>query len=55
MNANTIPTMGPGGSHLDSDAFEADDDPDDEFVFGLERTMDGIDALVRRRRRGRSQ
>jgi hypothetical protein len=24
-----------------------DDDPDDEFVFGLERVLDGIEALVR--------
>jgi hypothetical protein len=25
------------------------DDPDEEFVFGLERVLDGIDALVRAR------
>ena len=23
------------------------DDPDDEFIFGLERILDGLDALVR--------
>ena len=38
---------------LASPAFAADDDPDDEFVFGLERTLDGIDALVRRTNRRR--
>jgi hypothetical protein len=26
-----------------------DDDPDAEFVFGLERVLDGIEALVRAR------
>jgi AcrR family transcriptional regulator len=31
---------------LASDAFEDDDDPDDEFVFGLTRILDGIAALV---------
>jgi AcrR family transcriptional regulator len=39
---------------LASEAFEQDDDPDDEFVFGLERILDGIDALVRARRQGAS-
>ena len=34
---------------LASDAFDHDDDPEDEFVFGLERVLDGIDALVRAR------
>ncbi|HUS20905.1 MAG TPA: TetR/AcrR family transcriptional regulator [Aeromicrobium sp.] len=34
---------------LASEAFEHDDDPDDEFVFGLERILDGVDALVCRR------
>jgi AcrR family transcriptional regulator len=29
--------------------FETADDPDDEFIFGLERLLDGIDALVRSR------
>ena len=33
-----------------SEAFEQDDDPDDEFVFGLERVLDGVAALVARRR-----
>jgi AcrR family transcriptional regulator len=32
-----------------SGAFDDDDDPDAEFVFGLERVLDGIDALVRAR------
>jgi AcrR family transcriptional regulator len=31
---------------LGSEAFAQDDDPDDEFVFGLERVLDGIAALV---------
>lgn len=34
---------------LASDVFDQDDDPDDEFSFGLERLLDGIEALVRRR------
>jgi AcrR family transcriptional regulator len=34
---------------LASDAVAQDDDPDDEFVFGLERVLDGIEALVRTR------
>jgi hypothetical protein len=31
---------------LASEAFAQDDDPDDEFVFGLERILDGIGALI---------
>ena len=27
-------------------AFAQDDEPDDEFVFGLERVLDGVAALV---------
>jgi AcrR family transcriptional regulator len=34
---------------LASDAFEKDDDPDDEFVFGLEMILEGVAALVARR------
>jgi AcrR family transcriptional regulator len=34
---------------LASGVFDQDDDPDDEFIFGLERVLDGIDALVRAR------
>jgi len=34
---------------LASEVFTRDDDPDDEFTFGLERLLDGVDALVRRR------
>jgi AcrR family transcriptional regulator len=30
--------------------FDVSDDPDDEFVFGLDRILDGIEALVRTRR-----
>ena len=29
--------------------FDVHDDPDDEFTFGLERILDGLDALVRTR------
>lgn len=34
---------------IGSEAVARDDDPDDEFTFGLERLLDGIEALVRRR------
>jgi AcrR family transcriptional regulator len=33
-----------------SAAFAQDDDPDEEFVFGLERVVDGVAALIARRR-----
>jgi len=35
---------------LDSPAFNQDDDADDEFVFGLERVLDGVEALIAGRR-----
>jgi AcrR family transcriptional regulator len=34
---------------LAAGAFDSDDDPDDEFIFGLQRVLDGVDALVRAR------
>ena len=34
---------------LASGVLDQDDDPDDEFSFGLERVLDGIEALVRQR------
>jgi AcrR family transcriptional regulator len=34
---------------LASEAFLQDDDPDDEFVFGLARILDGVEALIRAR------
>jgi AcrR family transcriptional regulator len=34
---------------LASGALDQDDDPDDEFLFGLERVLDGIDVLVQAR------
>jgi AcrR family transcriptional regulator len=34
---------------LGSVAFLQDDDPDDEFVFGLARVLDGVEALIRER------
>jgi AcrR family transcriptional regulator len=37
---------------LDSGALDQDDDPDEEFEFGLERVLDGVDALVRPRTPG---
>jgi AcrR family transcriptional regulator len=33
--------------------FDRADEPDDEFTFGLERILDGVDALVRARVSGR--
>jgi AcrR family transcriptional regulator len=36
---------------LGSEAFASDDEPDDEFVFGLERVLDGVEALVATRSR----
>jgi len=34
---------------LGSGAFDQDDGPDDEFVFGLARVLDGVEALVAER------
>ena len=34
---------------IDAGVFEAEDEPDDDFIFGLARIMDGIDALIRTR------
>jgi AcrR family transcriptional regulator len=34
---------------LASGVLDQDDDPDDEFTFGLERVLDGIEVLVRSR------
>jgi AcrR family transcriptional regulator len=34
---------------LASGVFDQDDDPDDEFVFGLERLLDGVEVLVENR------
>jgi AcrR family transcriptional regulator len=34
---------------LDAGVLERADDPDDEFIFGLERVLDGIEALMTRR------
>jgi len=30
--------------------FDAADDPDDEFIFGLDRILDGVEVLITRRR-----
>jgi AcrR family transcriptional regulator len=38
---------------IDAGVMDADDGPDDEFVFGLERILDGVDVLVRAREPGR--
>jgi AcrR family transcriptional regulator len=37
---------------LAAGVFDQADDPEDEFVFGLERILDGVDALVRARAPG---
>jgi AcrR family transcriptional regulator len=34
---------------LGSEAFARDDDPDDEFVFGLGRVLDGVEVLIEAR------
>jgi AcrR family transcriptional regulator len=40
---------------IDSGFFEAQDDPPDaEFLFGLERILDGIDLLIQRKDAGKS-
>ena len=31
--------------------FEAEDGPDDEFIFGLDRILDGVEALIQPRPR----
>jgi hypothetical protein len=33
---------------MDARVFEVDDGPDDEFSFGLDRILDGIEALIGR-------
>ena len=38
---------------IEAGVFDREDDPDDEFVFGLDRILDGIEALVRARAKGR--
>ena len=37
---------------IEAGVFDREDDPDDEFVFGLDRILDGIEALVRARAKG---
>ncbi|MEV5694056.1 TetR/AcrR family transcriptional regulator [Micromonospora globbae] len=37
---------------LASGALDSDDDPDDEFTFGLDRLLDGVETLVRARTAG---
>jgi AcrR family transcriptional regulator len=39
---------------LDAGVFDRADPPDDEFAFGLERLLDGVEALVRVRSAGRA-
>ncbi|MGC4875641.1 TetR/AcrR family transcriptional regulator [Micromonospora sp. DT43] len=34
---------------LSAGVLNQDDDPDDEFTFGLDRILDGVEALIRRR------
>jgi AcrR family transcriptional regulator len=33
---------------IEAGVFEADDGPDDEFIFGLDRILDGIEVLIQR-------
>jgi AcrR family transcriptional regulator len=33
---------------MDAGVFEVDDGPDDEFIFGLDRILDGVEALIGR-------
>jgi hypothetical protein len=37
---------------LAAGVFDEPDDGDDEFVFGLERVLDGIETLIENRRTG---
>jgi AcrR family transcriptional regulator len=37
---------------IDAGVFSGGDDPDYDYAFGLERILDGIDALMQRRRSG---
>jgi hypothetical protein len=50
-DAETFPAL---HAALGSEAFARDDDPDDEFVFGLERVLDGVEALIAARSRSTS-
>jgi Tetracyclin repressor-like, C-terminal domain len=33
---------------LAAGVFEIEDGPDDEFIFGLDRILDGVEVLIRR-------
>ncbi|MFE7137684.1 TetR/AcrR family transcriptional regulator [Streptomyces sp. NPDC057644] len=47
------PARHPGISRLlESGVFTEPDDPDYEFTFGMERLLDGVEALVRRKAEG---
>ncbi|SBU91707.1 transcriptional regulator, TetR family [Streptomyces sp. Ncost-T6T-1] len=44
-----VPARHPGISRLlESGAMSGPDDPDHEFIFGLERLLDGVEALIRK-------
>lgn len=36
---------------IDAGVFDAEDGPDDEFAFGIERILDGVEALIETRKR----
>ena len=36
---------------IEAGVFEADDGPDDEFIFGLDRILDGVEVLIQKLRR----
>ena len=40
-------TVFPDGAYA-AGVFEAEDGPDDEFIFGLDRILDGVEVLIRR-------
>lgn len=46
IDAEEFPAL---SAALASGVFAQDDQPDDEFTFGLERVLDGVEALVRAR------
>jgi hypothetical protein len=45
-NAERFPAL---ATFLDAGVFDMADGPDDEFIFGLDRILDGVAALMERR------
>jgi AcrR family transcriptional regulator len=44
-DADSFPAL---AAFIDAGVFEAEDGPDDEFIFGLDRILDGVEALIGR-------